>query len=411
MSIRKREWTTAKGEKRQAWYYDYRDQNGKRRAKQFRTKGEAVAYETQARGEIKTGVHVADSTSKTLQEAGELWLGNAEANGREASTLRQYRQHLKYHIAPLIGSTKLSRLTTPVVEEFRDRLVEKCSRPLARAVLTSLKGILKNAKRIGLVSYNAAGDTAIEISKRHRKKVVMPTKDEIRAMLQKSGELWPITRIEITRKRTQKVVAVSWRPLLVTAIFSGLRCSELRGLSWDNVDFDEKVIRVRQRADFLNKMGVPKSEAGNREVPMSPMVINTLKEWKLACPTTPLKLVFPHETGGIHSNSNLHAHYWGPLQRVLGIISGTVTVKDKAGKPKLDKEGRPIMRSKPKYTFHALRHFAASLFIEQKMSPKKVQEIMGHSSIQVTYDIYGHLFASPEDDAKAMAQIEARLLG
>jgi integrase len=60
--------------------------------------------------------------------------------------------------------------------------------------------------------------------------------------------------------------------------------------------------------------------------------------------------------------------------------------------------------------FHALRHAAASLFIEQGWTPKKVQSLMGHSSIQVTFDIYGHLYSDPEDDAKAMAQIEARLL-
>jgi integrase len=49
--------------------------------------------------------------------------------------------------------------------------------------------------------------------------------------------------------------------------------------------------------------------------------------------------------------------------------------------------------------FHALRHAAASLFIEQGWTPKKVQTAMGHSSIQVTFDIYGHLFPTPDDDA------------
>ena len=62
------------------------------------------------------------------------------------------------------------------------------------------------------------------------------------------------------------------------------------------------------------------------------------------------------------------------------------------------------------HNFHALRHAAASLFIEQGWGPKKIQSMMGHSSIQVTFDIYGHLFPDMEDDAKAMAEIEARLL-
>jgi integrase len=224
---------------------------------------------------------------------------------------------------------------------------------------------------------------------RHQEHVVIPTKDQIRAMLTKSAELWPFTRMEMTRTREQKIVAVCWRPLIVTGIFSGLRCSELRGLTWPHVDLDSRVIEVRQRADFQNVMGPPKTAAGYRDVPMAPMVANTLKSWKLACPKTPLDLVFPTKNGTIHSNGNIHKRCWGPLLRSLGIV---------------EVDGRTAL------TLHSLRHAAASLFIEQKMSPKKVQVVMGHSSIQVTFDIYGHLFSTPDDDQQAMAQIEARLL-
>lgn len=382
------------------WQVDYRDQAGKRRSKQFQTKAEAVAYETKVRGEIATGTHVADSASVTVEKAGDLWLQRAEIEGLEASTVRQYQQHLKHHIVPLIGATKLSRLTKPVVEEFRDRLLGSRSRPLARAVMTSLKGILKEAHRRGLVGHNAAVDTEVRISKRDRVAIEIPSKAEIRDLLNKSAEMWPLTRVQRTRAGDQKIVATSWRPLLVTAIFTGLRSSELRGLTWEHVDFRENIIRVRQRADFQNKMGAPKSEAGNRDVPMAPMVVNTLKAWKPSCPRTeggPL-LVFPTEDGTFHSSSNLHRHYWAPLQRALGltIVTGQ------------DAEGEPI--EAPRYTFHALRHAAASLFIEQGWSPKKVQYVIGHASIQVTFDTYGHLWKNAEDDAQAMAQIEARLL-
>jgi integrase len=132
---------------------------------------------------------------------------------------------------------------------------------------------------------------------------------------------------------------------------------------------------------------------------MSPMVRNTLREWKLACPATPLNIVFPSESGAIHSNSNIHKQCWGPLQRAAGLVEAIGA----------DVEGNDLYR--PRYTFHALRHAAASLFIEQGWSPKKVQSVMGHASIQVTFDTYGHLWTNTEDDAKAMAAIEARLLG
>jgi len=60
---------------------------------------------------------------------------------------------------------------------------------------------------------------------------------------------------------------------------------------------------------------------------------------------------------------------------------------------------------------HSLRHAAASLFIEQGFSPKRVQALMGHSTIQMTFDTYGHLFPAAEDCRVAMNQLQVRLLG
>ena len=64
-----------------------------------------------------------------------------------------------------------------------------------------------------------------------------------------------------------------WRPLLLTAIFTGLRASELRGLRWVDVDLKRGELHVRQRADRYNAIGQPKSEAGERTVPLPPMVV------------------------------------------------------------------------------------------------------------------------------------------
>ncbi len=282
--------------------------------------------------------------------------------------MRQYRQHATIHINPLIGSRKLSQLTRPGIEALKDKLIETRSRPMARAVLASLKGILKEAQRRGLVGQNVAADVQVRMSSRDDEDVVIPTREHIRALATKVPE--------------------RWRPLIVTAIFTGLRCSELRGLAWEHVDFRAGMIRVRQRADFQNSIGPTKSKAGRRDVPMSPLVANTLKTWKLACRITGLDLVFPSDGGQVVTNGTIHRSCWGPLQRASGMVDGA---------------GVPL------YTFHALQHAAASLFIEQGWSPKKVQTIMGHSTIQVTFDTYGHLWPDIEDDRAALAQIEARL--
>ncbi len=67
--------------------------------------------------------------------------------------------------------------------------------------------------------------------------------------------------------------------------------------------------------------------------------------------------------------------------------------------------------TKGRYNFHSLRHAAASMFIEAGMNPKKVQSVMGHSSITVTFDTYGHLFSDDDADQRAMRTIEERFVG
>jgi integrase len=180
-----------------------------------------------------------------------------------------------------------------------------------------------------------------------------------------------------------------WRPLIITAIFTGMRASELRGLTWDMVDFDERELRVRKRADRWNVMGEPKSAAGHREIPMSPMVVNTLKEWRLACPKGGQNLVFPNGAGNVESHSNIANRGFYALQTAIGMVDD---------------------RGRPKYGMHSLRHFFASWAIEHGYTPKELQSFLGHSSIVMTLDRYGHLFPNKEDDQEKFARAERELL-
>jgi hypothetical protein len=167
-----------------------------------------------------------------------------------------------------------------------------------------------------------------------------------------------------------------------------MRASELRGLTWGDVDFERKVVTVRQRADRWGAMGAPKSAAGRREIPMSPMVVNVLREWRLACPKGPLDLVFPNSLG--RHEMHFRDHGLNRAQLAAGIT---------------DAEG------KPRYSFHALRHFCASWLIEQEFSAKRIQAWLGHSSITMTFDTYGHLFPSLEDDHAKLAAGELAVVG
>jgi integrase len=285
-----------------------------------------------------------------------------------------------YHIKPFIGAVRLAELTSAVVQDFRNTLIrEGRSRVMAKKALGSLGAILASAMAAGQVGRNVVRDQERHsrrqnrLDKRHERRIEVgvdiPTKDEIRAMFAKAQG----------RRR----------PLIVTAIFTGLRASELRGPQWGDVDLDQAVLTVRRRADRWGSIGSPKSDAGKRDVPLAPMVVNALREWRLAYPRSESDLVFPNGRGRAEQLTAIHYRGLGPLQRAAGITD----------------------TDKPKYGMHALRHAAASLFIEQGFTAKRVQALMGHSTIQMTFDTSGHLFPAPEDDQVAMRQLQARLIG
>jgi len=355
------------------WLAAYADAAGKRRFKQFGTKKEADRFLTKAKSEVAAGVHVPESQSISVGDAADLWLKSVEESGLEWSTVLHYQQHINEHIRPFIGALKLTAVTTPRIYALVDELKAAGRSPeTARRAVQSLGRVYKFSKGRGLVGSNPVADVKLRSSKRGRSRPEIPSKEELRAI------------ITATTGR--------WRPLIITALFTGLRASELRGLRWADIDLKRKVLTVSQRADAWKVIGAPKSAAGIRDVPLAPIVVNTLREWKLACPTSELDLVFPNGAGRIEDHPNVIARGWDPVQIAAGV---TVTKKGQV---------------KGRYNFHSLRHAAASMFIEAGMNPKKVQTVMGHSSITVTYDTYGHLFADDEADQQAMRIIEERLL-
>ncbi len=375
-TVRKRIWKS-RGIERTAWVVDYFDQSGKRRLKTFDTKKAADAWKIAALHEVAQGTHTPASASITVAEAFERWIADCEANGLEFGTIKQRKEHLRLHVAPFLGGEKLSSLTMHRVHQFdADLRKNKRSLSMRRKVLTNMKTMLTFAQSQGLVAQNVARGVKIKDSERRaagrmlRDGVNFPTRAELRTIMEQATG--------------------RWRPLIITAIFTGMRASELRGLLWKNVHLDEAVIHVRQRADAWGKLGNPKSKAGNRDIPLTPMVVNTLREWRSACPAGELRLVFPNTIGNVESQANVLSRFWHPLQVRAGMITEM---------------------GEPKYTFHSLRHAAASLFIAHLgWTPKRVQAIMGHASVTMTFDRYGHLFEDRVGDREAMKKLEAAIV-
>ena len=359
-TVRKRTWKTGE-EVKTAWVADYFDQDGKRHIRTFRTQREAKAWLAKTQHEVSEGIHTPDRTSITVATAARVWLERCtllvEKGEMERSTRQQYKSHVDHIAASSIGNIKLARLTMPAVTDFSDELLRGgMSLATARKVLTSLKTLISAAQNRGLVAQNVA--STVRFKKDDRKKeLVIPTKDEVRRIFDHAGK---------------------WRPILITAALTGLRSSELRGLMWSDVDLDPKmpVLQVRRRADYTGALGAPKSRAGTRTIPLAPPVVNVLKEHQLALPK-PLRFVFPNGRGHVEFHGNIQLRGFARAQLKAGVV-------DEVGKPK--------------FSMHALRHFFASWAIEQGFSPKKLQALLGHATIAMTFDRYGHLFPSLEDD-------------
>lgn len=251
-----------------------------------------------------------------------------------------------------------------------------------RKVHVSLSSLISDALERGLVAHNVVRELRARrkpgrernAERRQRGKlkvgVDIPTREEIKAVVSHLDG--------------------RWRPIILTAIFTGLRASELRGLRRVDVDFAKQEWHVRQRADRYLVIGAPKSESGERTVPLPPIVVNALREHLLACPKTDLDLVFPSKFGRVEH----HARGLAPA-----MIRAGVTVDGRAKYPGL----------------HALRHFYASWCINRRVDGglelplKLVQARLGHASITLTADCYGHLFPRG-DDAAELAAAERSLL-
>tara|TARA_R110002020_G_scaffold15142_2_gene53774 strand:- start:233 stop:1039 length:807 start_codon:yes stop_codon:yes gene_type:complete len=266
---------------------------------------------------------------------------------------------------------------------------------MARRVIVSLGTLLADAQERGLTRRNIVRDIRgrrggkdERQEKRHKGRLKVgadiPTRDEVKALL--------------------AAAEGRWRPFLLVAVFCGLRASELRGLRWSDIDFERREVRIHQRADRFNAIGAPKSISGERKVPAPSVVVNALKEWKLACPKGALDLVFPNGAGKVEELTNILRRGLRPTWIAAGVTVET---------GEIDRTGRPVVAAK--YTgMHSLRHFYASWCINRRedgglaLPPKTVHERMGHSTIALTMDRYSHLFPS-DDDGTELEQASAWL--
>jgi len=176
---------------------------------------------------------------------------------------------------------------------------------MVRKALVSLGSLLADAQERGLEARNPVRDmrrarrNAYGSRRRLQVGVDVPTPAEIKII------------VHAAQGR--------WRPVPLTAIFTGLRSSELRGLRWSDVDLDARILHVRQRVDRYGKIGPPKTEAGTRNIPLPPIVVNTLREWKLSSPHNDANLIFANRAGKPLTHTDLLKRGLVPILLAVGL--------------------------------------------------------------------------------------------
>lgn len=331
----------------------------------FQTRGEAQAFQASlaSHPHHAAGLGLYGSSRERVTSFAERWLKQQEARERAGTlrpkTLRTYRDLLRLHVLPDLGWIPLAKVGPRTIEEQYARLLERgLSATTVRHVAMLLHKLFADAVRQETVAQNPC-ELAEPPARRHR---------EMRVLDEEQARLF----LGEAKKSSRYYV------LYLAAVTTGMRQGELLGLRWQDVNLTlgtATVQRTFQRIGGQQVFGEPKTAKSRRTIALAPALLDELR--RLREQSSDNGLVFCQPNG-----KPLHA--------------GNVTRRDLR---------RVLKRAKlPSVTCHSLRHLSASLMLRQGVHPKVVQEILGHSGIQVTMDLYSHVMPGLQERAVEVLQ-------
>jgi integrase len=294
----------------------------------------------------------------------DAWMEDVVKNNVRPATYQTYRYILK-HAGP-IRDVPLTKLTPQHVQRlYADTLAAGLGRT-AQTLHAVLHRGLGQTVRWGLVPRNVT--EAVERPKVQAKEFRALTKEEADGLLKAAEE--------------DRLYA-----LYVLALTCGLRFGELLGLRWEDIDLGAGRLTVNHQLqgteDGRPVLTAPKTAKSRRTVTL---------------PGTALAALRKHRSRQLEERLRL-GEVWRDYGLVFCSEVGTAlrepNVRERSFHPLLDRAGLPHIR------FHDLRHTAATLLLAQGVHPKLVQEMLGHSSITMTLDLYSHVSPPMMDEVAA----------
>src|SRR5579883_2315724 len=336
--------------------------NGKRKVFYGKTKKEVTDKLIKARSEQQQGMLITAPT-QLLKDYLEHWIEEVQRPTIRLSSYVKYRKVLNAYILPELGHIQLQKLTPQRVQMlYAKKLKDGLSPKTVNAIHGVLHKALDNAVKWSLVALNVFDAVSPPRVPLTEKRVL--TVEQARMLLNSVRE----QRLEV---------------LLTLALTTGMRRGEILALRWSDVNLREGSLQVRRTVDYIPHYGYvetePKTARGRRTIMLAPFVVEMLRTHHMAQMEARDKangqwidrdLVF----------SGLHGDYFNPAFLL------------KVFKHVLIDAGLPPMR------FHDLRHSAATILLSMKIHPKIVQEVLGHSTINMTLDTYSHVLPTMQRD-------------
>jgi len=325
--------------------------------KTFPTLGAARSWRHESQVALRQGL-LRSCSKLTLADAAEAWFSAAEAGivgtrtgeAYKPSAIRAYRQALNHRVLPTLGSKRLTAISNTTLQDFADQLSAQGLSPSSvRNTILPLRAIFRRAHRRNDVAVNPTLKLTLPVVRSHRDRVAAPT--EIAPLLD--------------------CLQASDPAIYATALYAGLRLGERQALQWDDIDLTTNLIHVKRSWDRQAGFVSPKSRSGTRRVPITAALRRELLNHKLSQGKGGQGFVFPNKHGNKPFNPGtlkLHTNTW----TTYGLT--------------------PI-------GLHECRHSYAAYMIAAGINPKALSTYMGHSSITITLDRYGHLLPGNETQA------------
>jgi integrase len=336
------------------------------RQKQFYAKSEKDANVKlrKALDELERGALITEK-DQTLRQYLEHWLEHVQRPSLKLSSYVRYRGLLNQHILPALGHLQLQKLKPEHLEAFYARLQEEkgLSAKTVRLVHGILHQALEKAVRRRRIAHNVCND--VTLPRVERQEVRTLTAEQAQKLLETARG----HRLEV---------------LLALALTTGMRRGELLGLQWKDVSWKDGSLQVCRTVNRYGGHGLrvsePKTAKSRRKILLPAFVLELLKEHRAHQLEARLQagpawedhdLVFANSCGRFLNPGHLGSDF----QKLL------------------TKAGIPHLR------FHDLRHSCASLLLSSGVNPKVVQELLGHSHINMTLGTYSHVLPGMHEGA------------